>query len=455
MEELKEKDLSKSILKKYTNPAHPGAFQSISGFLKNNKNIKKNEAEKVLSGLDAYTLHKPVRRKFPRNKFIVKGIDDMWQCDLVDVANLASRRNSQNFTYLFVCIDVFSKFAWVIPCKNKSAQECKNALAKIFSGTPRRPARIYSDDGKEFKEVFSKYLVNNNIQQLITNSDLASKAAIVERFNRTLKSKLWRVFSHRANTKYSDVLQKVVNSYNNSFHRTIQTTPNAVNKSNEQEIYNLMYHDALFHNDDFMKQEKYSFKFNIGDYVRISLKKELFEKGYTPNWSSDVYIIRDQIPSQKPKYIVAKYIASEKKLVNLKRSKYEEQLQHVTFKEFPYDTFRVLNKSKNKLLVQRLNEKNQQEPLWVDEATFEEEEEAETTEQVHTEQVHTEDKGPSVSDIQHPPESEQPVVAKRTRGRPKKTQTPPRSPAAAAAARQQPRRVLRRRQANSFGIKKK
>jgi len=219
--------MDEKIVEKYTDFKNPGSFQSVTGFVKNNKKISVASAEKALGGTEAYTLHKPLKKKFSRNQFVVNGIDDQWQIDLADVKKIADKHYCQWFFYLFVCIDVFSKYAWVIPIKEKSSKNCTDALKEIFSKTTRRPRRVYSDQGTEFMGEFRSFLKTNKIQQIFTNSDLLSKAAIAERFIRTLKERLYRVFSFRKNTKYSDILQDVIDSYNKSYHRSIKTTPDS------------------------------------------------------------------------------------------------------------------------------------------------------------------------------------------------------------------------------------
>ena len=119
------------IIQKYTNPALPGSFSGLSGFLKNNKELgNSTSVKRVISSLPAYTLHKPVQFKFPRTKTIVNGIDDQWQVDLVDVSNIAG--SNYNNKYILTCIDVFSKYAWAIPMLNQSADTTTKAFKEIF-----------------------------------------------------------------------------------------------------------------------------------------------------------------------------------------------------------------------------------------------------------------------------------------------------------------------------------
>ncbi|CAF1063320.1 unnamed protein product, partial [Brachionus calyciflorus] len=151
----------------------------------------------------------------------------------------------------------FSKFAWVILLKNKTSESILEALTTIFKS--RQPVKFQTDKGREFlNKTVQDYLKKMNFHLFTTNSGLK---ASVERFNQTLKEKMWRYFTHKNNNDYTKVLDNLVNSYNNTFHRTIKTTPNNVSYKNEEKVFRNIYG------------------------VRISKTKGLFEKGYTPNWT--------------------------------------------------------------------------------------------------------------------------------------------------------------------------
>lgn len=109
------------------------------------------------------------------------------------------------------------------------------------------------------------------------------KAAIVERFNRTLKNKMWKEFSFRGSYKWTDILQKLISQYNNTKHRTIHMKPNDVNEYNEHHLIKNVY-NPIPPMTSTKKQ-----KLKIGDLVRISKYKHVFEKGYTPNWTTEIF----------------------------------------------------------------------------------------------------------------------------------------------------------------------
>ncbi|KAK3931265.1 Putative uncharacterized transposon-derived protein, partial [Frankliniella fusca] len=132
----------------------------------------------MLRGEDAYTLHKPARRRFPRNVTYADNIDESWQTDLTDFQSL--KKDNDGFSYILCVIDVFSKFAWAVPIKDKSGPSIIKGFQTIFKTTDRRPTRLFSDKGKEYiNKTFQKFLKENNITYIHThNPDI--KCSIVE-----------------------------------------------------------------------------------------------------------------------------------------------------------------------------------------------------------------------------------------------------------------------------------
>ena len=166
------------------------------------------EAKTFLAGRDAYTLHKPRRIRFPRRKTYSKGITDLFQIDLVDLSNLASFNDGMR--YLLTCIDVFSKRAWAVPVRRKSARDVAEAFEKILA-EGYRPNMVQSDKGTEFlNSIFQSMLRRHDIHFYTSeNEDL--KAAVVERFNRTLK-RMFRYFTHANTRRYVDALDDMLHS---------------------------------------------------------------------------------------------------------------------------------------------------------------------------------------------------------------------------------------------------
>ena len=106
------------VVEAYTDPEQPGSFSGISGFLKNNKKLKKDQVKKKLLAEEAYTLHTPIRKKFPRTQWLSGGIDHIWQVDLVDLKKF--KYVNSHYEYILTCIDIFSKKALAYPIKKKT-----------------------------------------------------------------------------------------------------------------------------------------------------------------------------------------------------------------------------------------------------------------------------------------------------------------------------------------------
>lgn len=327
------------IQKLYTDPTFPGSYSGASSFIKSVKESKiKLDSKKIKDWLlnkESYSLHRSKRKNFKREKVIVSGIDDTWQADLVDVQKLADQNDG--FKYILTCIDVFSKYAWAEPLKNKSGKTITEAFEKIFKDN-RKPIKLHVDKGSEFyNTTFKALLKNKNINMYSTKSEL--KACIVERFNRTLKERMWRFFTEENNYRYIDVLADLIKSYNNTFHRSIKTKPINVNNKNELEIYTNLYG----YEKEIGEESPIKLKFKIGDKVRISKFKRVFEKGYTANWTIEIFVIHKILPSNPPTYII-KDLQDEV----IEGYFYEEELQKI----YKYDNiFKIDQVLKEKKLA--------------------------------------------------------------------------------------------------------
>ena len=218
-----------------------------------------------------------IKEKYIRNlKIIYKGVD------LADMQSLS--RKNKDIKYLLYAIDLYSKYAFVIPLKDKKETSIVNAFNKIIKQSNREPNKIWVDQGGEFyNNVFEKWLSDNDINMYSTYNE--GKSVVAARFIRTLKNKLYKHMTATGKNVYYDVLDDVVNKYNNTKHSTIKMKPIDVGDNNKK-----VYIDE--HN------EKDS-KFKVGDKVRISRYKNIFAKRYAPNWSKEIFIvdkINDTVP---------------------------------------------------------------------------------------------------------------------------------------------------------------
>ena len=223
----------------------------------------------------AEELHKPIIKKFEKRKVHAVFKDNIWGADLADM-QLLSRYN-KGIRFLLCVIDIFSKYALVVSLKGKKGISIVEAFQSILKQSNRKPNKIWVDKGSEFYNAyFKKWLRDNNIVMYSTHNE--AKSVVAERFIRTLKSKIYKYMNSISKNVYIDKLGDIVNEYNNTYHTTIKMKPIDVK-------------DGTYINTDKKINNKYP-KFKIGDHVRISKYKNIFAKGYTPNWSEEVFVIK-------------------------------------------------------------------------------------------------------------------------------------------------------------------
>ena len=169
-------------------------------------------------------LHKPIIRKSKKRKVYSSFKDNIWGVDLADMQSLS--KYNKGIKYLLCAIDLFSKYAWVVPIKDKKGTSIVNAFQKIIS-EGRKPNKIWVDQGSEFyNKSFKDFLKINNIEMYSTYNE--GKSAFAERFIRTLKNKIFKHMTDISKTIYFDVLDDIVDKYNNTVHRTINSSMNSV-----------------------------------------------------------------------------------------------------------------------------------------------------------------------------------------------------------------------------------
>jgi transposase InsO family protein len=279
----------------YYNPRTPGSFGGVDALYRSARGRgqmkTKDDIREWFESQPAYTLHKPSRIKFRRNVILVHGIDEQFQADLADMSML--KKFNDDAVYLLTCIDVLSKYAWVIPIGSKHARNIKTAFEKIFK--ERKPLKLQTDLGTEFtNETVQNYMKEVGVQHFFTwNPDI--KASIVERFNRTIKQKLYKYMTYKDTKRYIDVLPDMVHSYNNTYHRSIKMTPTEASQpENEKQVWQNLYGGRISTEAPAQGKKKQrvgtaKFKYQIGDYVRLSEERGVFQKGYKQRWTEEVY----------------------------------------------------------------------------------------------------------------------------------------------------------------------
>ena len=167
----------------------------------------------------ADALYKPIIQKFKKRKVYSSFRDNIWGVDLADM-QLLSKFN-KGFRFLLCVTDIFSKYAWVFPSKDKKGISIVNAFQKILIESNRKPNKIWVDKGSEFyKNSFKKWLQDNDIEMYSTHNE--GKSVIAESFIRTLKNKIYKYMTSISKNMYIDKLDDIVKKYNNTYHTSIK-----------------------------------------------------------------------------------------------------------------------------------------------------------------------------------------------------------------------------------------
>ena len=260
----------------------------------------------------AEELHKPIIRKFEKRKVYSTFKDKIWGVDLADM-QLLSKYN-KGIRFLLCVIDIFSKYPWVVPLKDKKGISIVKAFQIILKQSNRKPNKIWVDKGSEFYNAyFKKWLRDNDIVMYSTNNE--GKSVVAEKFIRTLKSKIYKYMTSISKNVYIDKLDDIVDEYNNTYHTTIKMKPTDVK-------------DNTYINTD-KKINNKDPKFKVGDRVRISNYKNIFAKGYMPNWSEEVFVIT-KIKNTVPWTYVINDLNGEE----ITGTFYEKELQKTSQEEF-------------------------------------------------------------------------------------------------------------------------
>ena len=298
-----------------------------------------NSLETVGTGITwttplAEELHRPIRKHFTKRYVFVRNVDDIFGADLIDMQALS--KQNKGYKYILMVEDIFSKYGWAVPLKTKTGIAVRDALKQIFK--QHVPKKLWTDAGWEFYNTEVKTLLKKHDITLYSTEN-EEKCSVVERWNRTIKTKLWKYFTANHTHKYIDVLDALIEKYNNTVNRAIGMTPTEARKPSN--------HGAVFRNLYFEKMAKLGEKkpkFQLGDKVRLGVKKDLFEKSYVINWSDRIYTIKRVFATRPITYKV-----EDDKGVEHKGKFYEQDLQKTKVDEFRIQ--KVLKKTKNSALV--------------------------------------------------------------------------------------------------------
>ena len=305
--------MERILEKAYYDLDEPTSYGSVDRLAKS-AGTSKEKTREWLESQDAYTLHRPVKRKFRRRRVYAKHVNDVIQADLLDLQSLA--KFNDGYRFVLVVIDVFGKKGYGQPIRSKSAKHVTPSLESILDRLFPAPNFCQTDRGVEFLNHDVQTLFRErNIKHYWTMND-EIKAAVVERWIRTLKSKMYKYFTHRNTYRWVDVLQRLIDGYNNTYHRSIKMTPNQATDANADVVRANLYPP---------RETKPAWKYRVGQKCRISKGKHVFHKGYREGWSEEIFVVRHRFPSDPVTYALNDLMGEE-----ITGRFYEDEIQPVT-----------------------------------------------------------------------------------------------------------------------------
>jgi len=320
----------KQMLEKaYLTPSHAASFSSAQklrlGLLSKKQTSKRGVQVRVpplkliqqwLQEKRPHTLHKPARKNYKMKKVIVAGVNIQLQMDLIDMQAWAS--GNDGFRYILLAIDCFSRFGYARPLKTKQGQLVNKNMESILVEAEKRIDRrikyIQVDQGTEFYNKHVKGMLENRHVSLFSTKS-PTKAQMVERLIRTLRSRQERYNTFRGKRRWVESFPLLVNSYNKTIHSSLpeKMTPADVNLKNERLVWRHLYADVLLKTPKSLEiklkalkngrpifQKKESKRFNVGDPVRLSKRKQLFEKAYYQNYTDEIFFVAHVSKSTVP-----------------------------------------------------------------------------------------------------------------------------------------------------------
>jgi hypothetical protein len=303
----------------------------------------------------AQELHKTVKQKFKTRPITVKGVDDTWNADLVDMT--AFSKENYNYKWILTLIDVMSRYVWVVPLFNKNASSVINGFLSILEDSKRKPKKLWVDEGKEFTnnefKAFFKEKIGGDPDVDIYHTHGVCKTPILDRFHRSLKTWMWKRFTENGNKQWLCVLHEIIAEYNNKrFHHSLKMTPaeasglGKLNRSEAEQKLRILQQEKI---DSIPWEEPV---FDVGDPVRMVKSKGKFEKGYTEKWTREIFTVAEvrlgkpimyRVKDSNGEIIEGSLYKEELQLSKLLIEENSEQIEHEDFKNKSNDEKSIID----------------------------------------------------------------------------------------------------------------
>jgi hypothetical protein len=268
--------------------------------ISDNLGIKEEKVKNELLKEESYSLNHRIVKNFPQTPYIMTSVFDTFEIDLIEWGEQISKENI-GMKFCLVCIDIFSKYAFCRPLKNKRKETVALAMEDIIlegKKIYKIPKNIHSDMGVEFyNSDFDKLMKKYDINHYSSNSD--NKAAIIERWIRTFKSMVNKLQNARNSYKFLDLIPDLISNYNNTKHSTIKFTPKeALNPDNFDQI-KTNYDLLTFKKYDKIENSRSKNRLRIpdvkiGELVRVPQHKHIFSKEINNNnWTIELFRVKE------------------------------------------------------------------------------------------------------------------------------------------------------------------
>ena len=281
----------------YYNSRHPAGFAgSVAVYnavrAEGKHAISLKRIRKWLQKQEAYNTFRPALKRFPRPRLIVNDKDAQWEVDTLSMQG--SRKFNNDYAFILVCIDVFTRHLITRPLKALRGGDVKAAFEDIFQFN-EEPRTIRTDRGSEFVNAEMKaYFLSKKIHHFLTNNE--TKASHAERVIRTIRMRIGRLFKGKHSFDWLSRLAGITEAYNQSKHRSIGSSPLEAMCVTDK---NMLWHRQYLRNDAATATgPNQPFQFDFGDRVKASYLSKSFDRAYDERWGKMIYTITGRKMSQ-------------------------------------------------------------------------------------------------------------------------------------------------------------
>ncbi|KAL3093266.1 hypothetical protein niasHS_005161 [Heterodera schachtii] len=280
----------------YKDLSSPVAFTSVEPLLrearKSQPKINRADVQNYLASQRTYTLHRQAMRRYRRLPTLAPGLHTEWQADLAIFDRLA--KQNRGYKYLLVCIDTLSRQVFVEPVKTKTSTNIIIAFGRIFKRSKYIPWKVLTDQGNEFTaRAVQHFFRAKDVEHFCMLTSPQFHAGMAERANRSIKERLYRYFTERNTYTWIDVVQDIVRAINCSPNSSIGMRPADVNFKNAEALRQKLHNAA----ENVVRRQP---RYRVGDRVRIEKYKHVFQKGYLPRFTNELFTVAEVHTERSP-----------------------------------------------------------------------------------------------------------------------------------------------------------